>query len=232
LKNSGQVYNLLSKWSGILDACNTVDEVSSAINDAIHYIWPQSSGALFLLEEDNKLFHKAKTWGSDQSNESINPDACWSYRLGRVFPDDLETNLRCQVEDCNSLNSRLCVPVFGGGKIQALLRFGDYIEPENAMDSAAFSLLIERAGLAIYNIKLQESLKYKSTRDSLTGLFNRRYLDETLELAIKHSIRTKEPLCIVVFDIDHFRGLLKMRPFLDDKPLMQFARGTHAARIF
>jgi len=27
-------------------------------------------------------------------------------------------------------------------------------------------------------------------------------------------------------------GLLKMRPFLDDKPLMQFARGTHAARIF
>jgi len=29
-----------------------------------------------------------------------------------------------------------------------------------------------------------------------------------------------------------FRGLLKMRPFLDDKPLMQFARGTHAARIF
>jgi len=36
----------------------------------------------------------------------------------------------------------------------------------------------------------------------------------------------------VVHNADDIRGLLKMRPFLDDKPLMQFARGTHAARIF
>ena len=39
----------------------------------------------------------------------------------------------------------------------------------------------ESIGLAIGNLRLRETLRMQSLRDPLTGLFNRRFLDETLE---------------------------------------------------
>lgn len=42
-------------------------------------------------------------------------------------------------------------------------------------------------------------------RDPLTGLFNRRHLEETLELELHRSARRGEPLSVVMFDVDHFK---------------------------
>jgi two-component system cell cycle response regulator len=41
--------------------------------------------------------------------------------------------------------------------------------------------------------------------DSLTGLFNRRYLNVHLEKLINAKAETKKPLAILMFDIDHFK---------------------------
>ena len=42
-------------------------------------------------------------------------------------------------------------------------------------------------------------------RDSLTGLYNRRYLDETLEREVSRARREGIPLSLVMLDIDHFK---------------------------
>lgn len=55
--------------------------------------------------------------------------------------------------------------------------------------------------------KLQEQLQEQATRDYLTGLFNRRYLDETIEREVARSHRDKRQLSVVMIDIDHFKGI-------------------------
>lgn len=55
--------------------------------------------------------------------------------------------------------------------------------------------------------KLQTALKEQAIRDGLTGCFNRRYLDETLEREIRRARRDNEPLSVVMLDIDHFKQL-------------------------
>ncbi|MBI4983855.1 MAG: diguanylate cyclase, partial [Rhodocyclales bacterium] len=54
---------------------------------------------------------------------------------------------------------------------------------------------------------LQDTLKQQVVRDSLTGLYNRRYLDETLEREIARAKREGHPLSLVMIDVDHFKRL-------------------------
>jgi len=56
-------------------------------------------------------------------------------------------------------------------------------------------------------VKLQATLKEQTIRDSLTGLYNRRYLDENLERELARARRDNLPLCMVMLDIDHFKDL-------------------------
>lgn len=53
--------------------------------------------------------------------------------------------------------------------------------------------------------RLQVALQELAVRDSLTGLYNRRYLDETLEREVSRVRREGIPLSLVMIDIDHFK---------------------------
>lgn len=44
-----------------------------------------------------------------------------------------------------------------------------------------------------------------SIRDYLTGVFNRRYMEETLERELKRAMRNQKPLSAIMLDVDHFR---------------------------
>lgn len=53
--------------------------------------------------------------------------------------------------------------------------------------------------------RLQMALQDLAVRDSLTGLYNRRYLDETLEREVSRARRDGSPLSLVMLDIDYFK---------------------------
>jgi len=55
--------------------------------------------------------------------------------------------------------------------------------------------------------QLQTQLREQAIRDYLTGLYNRRYLDETMEREIARSNREAHHLSVVIMDIDHFKGV-------------------------
>ncbi|MCL2345928.1 MAG: diguanylate cyclase [Desulfobulbus sp.] len=53
--------------------------------------------------------------------------------------------------------------------------------------------------------RLQAALREQAVRDSLTGLYNRRYLDGILEREVSRARREGSPLSLVMLDIDHFK---------------------------
>jgi diguanylate cyclase (GGDEF)-like protein len=55
--------------------------------------------------------------------------------------------------------------------------------------------------------KSEEKLREESVRDILTGLFNRRYLEETLAREVKRADRKKYSLGLIMIDIDHFKKI-------------------------
>ena len=63
----------------------------------------------------------------------------------------------------------------------------------------------EQIGLALANLKLRDALHTQSVRDPLTDLFNRRYMEESLERELRRAERKRRGLGIILLDIDHFR---------------------------
>ena len=54
---------------------------------------------------------------------------------------------------------------------------------------------------------LQEQLRQQAIRDPLTGLYNRRFLEETLGRELGQARRNNEPLSVVMIDIDRFKSV-------------------------
>lgn len=54
---------------------------------------------------------------------------------------------------------------------------------------------------------LQSELRAQAIRDPLTDLFNRRYLDETLDRELARAAREDYPVCVIMMDIDHFKKM-------------------------
>src|SRR5216684_2239354 len=67
--------------------------------------------------------------------------------------------------------------------------------------------LAEETSLALANLRARDSLHEQSIRDSLTGLYNRRFLEEYLLRELARADRKKHPLSIVTMDIDHFKRI-------------------------
>ncbi|MBK9345567.1 MAG: diguanylate cyclase [Burkholderiales bacterium] len=57
------------------------------------------------------------------------------------------------------------------------------------------------------NMGLQSLLQEKAIRDALTGLYNRRYLDEMLERELARAKREGYPLSVAMLDLDHFKAV-------------------------
>ena len=63
----------------------------------------------------------------------------------------------------------------------------------------------EHVALALANLQLRDTLRRQSVRDALTGLFNRRYMEESLEREILRASRAHSTIGILLLDIDHFK---------------------------
>ena len=62
-----------------------------------------------------------------------------------------------------------------------------------------------QVGLSVANIRLREALRTQSIKGPLTGLYNRRYLEETMERETRRAVRAERGLGVMMLDLDHFK---------------------------
>jgi diguanylate cyclase (GGDEF)-like protein len=65
--------------------------------------------------------------------------------------------------------------------------------------------IAETVGLVLSSLEERERLRSLVIRDPLTGLFNRRYLEEELGRQIDRARRLRSALAVAIVDLDHFR---------------------------
>jgi len=125
--------------------------------------------------------------------------------IGDVARDDRYLSYGGLVERVGSF---VCVPVRWRGQVIALLDF-TRAEPSafTATEVALFGALSEVAAHAIGNARLFERVQRLSLTDELTGVANRRYLEERLEMEFERASRFTQSLSVLFLDIDHFKML-------------------------
>ena len=205
---------LLCEMDELLQASRTEEEVYTII---VHYsklLFPGGSGGLFVVNDILTLLECVTSWGEIKSQREFLPDRCWALRLARVhMSNSLSRELYCQHLDHSESVNYFCAPLVARGRTLGLLYIEQgnysgrkaYVQVENTYDQHIAATAAKLSALSLANIQHHESLKNFAIYDSLTGLFNRRYMEETLKREISRVTRNKEPLGLIMIDIDHFK---------------------------
>ena len=202
--------NLLNEMGDLLQSCYTAEEAQGAIAEFVQKLFPGESGALCMLNERN-LVEAIAIWGTAPVGEQIfAPEDCWALRRGQTHVvTDPHHGLHCAHLGPYAVAPYLCVPMMAKGQAMGVLHvmlaanapLGRSVE---SMQPLARTVA-EHVGLAMANFNLRQTLRIQSIRDPLTGLFNRRYMEETINREIPRATRYQRPLGIILFDIDHFK---------------------------
>jgi len=71
----------------------------------------------------------------------------------------------------------------------------------------ALQQMVELASIRIAGLNLRTILEHQSIRDSLTNLFNRRFMEIALDRELRRALRHQKPLAVLMLDLDHFKML-------------------------
>jgi len=160
-----------------------------------------------LLDSSRQLMEVVGTWSDcERDNYALDSQSCWALRTGRVhYVEAGDHTAECG--HFRPLNrSYLCVPILAQGEAFGILHFQGMDERVIADSEISLATnFADQVGLAVANLRLREALRSQSIRDPLTGLYNRRYLDETLEREVRRAGRSDQSVSILMLDIDHFK---------------------------
>jgi diguanylate cyclase (GGDEF)-like protein/PAS domain S-box-containing protein len=208
---------LLSEMGDLLECCSTTQEACAVVAQSLQKLFPEAlSGALYLFRSSRNLVEAAVRWGSDSVSEPMfTPDACWSLRRGQPQWNESGGGINCAHLAGGSTNKCLCVPMVGQGDALGILHLEFGGETETKADSASESLqdsqqrlaatVSGQIALSLASLRLRETLRDQSIRDPLTGLFNRRFMEESLEREMQRAIRKNHPVSVLFIDLDHFK---------------------------
>jgi len=212
---------LLNEMSDFLQTCSNYEEAYRVIGELARQLFPHEAGGLYIINSSRNLADLVTSWGPPLDElPAFQPNDCWGLRMGRMHVMDRVTpdshrageslNMRCNHLRPPGPEAYVCVPLIASGEAIGLLHIRTPGTPAaGTWFTEAKQQLIRsvayRGALSLANLKLRETLRQQSIRDPLTGLFNRRYMEESLERELHRVTRNQHPLGVIMIDIDHFK---------------------------
>ena len=215
LKEQSQETTRLAELVDILQSCRDPEEAFKITANALASMWPSTVGALYIISPSRNVVEMAASWGNVVNSEkTFSPDDCWALRRGKIHRvKDPTSPLRCGHMSTIPPDVSICVPLTAQGETLGVLHVeslreraipGPRPEPSETLERQT-TAAGERISLALANLRLREVLRSQSSRDPLTGLFNRRFMEESFERELRRAVRCKQQVALVMLDIDHFK---------------------------
>ncbi len=217
LEERSQEMKQLSEMGGQLQLCQTSQEVCAISAQYIKMICKKSRGAIYLINPSKDLAEAVEMWGEDVYSEKIFlPSKCWATRKSRLHRiDPSHPGLKCEHITGPDSGQYICIPMMAQGELLGILHLNQdspNVGPTETKDILynnhkiqLISNVAEHISLALTNLKLRETLRQQSIRDLLTGLYNRRYMEETLGRELERAKRDQTHIGVIMLDIDHFK---------------------------
>lgn len=202
---------VLNRMNDLLLSCETRQQAYGTIARSARRLFAGCSGGLAILAEEGVTEARVvASWGDAPVLPTVfSRMDCWALRRGAIHEiSDPAPHAQCLHFAETPPATYFCLPLTVRGETHGLLHVAadTPLTGEQLRELRTLSIAVsESIKLTISNLKLQETLREQAVRDPLTGLFNRRYLDETLPRELHRCQRRGEPLAAAMLDVDHFK---------------------------
>jgi diguanylate cyclase (GGDEF)-like protein len=209
----GKEIVLLTELSGVLQSCQAPNEIFAAVQNYAGFLFPEEAGALYLMNETRNAVTRGPHWGELTSAATSFPlEDCWALRRGTTFPiSPASQGLVCGHAACRETQGNgfgggyVCQPLVAQNHLMGLLYREAYGPAFAEGADQLATMLAEQVSLALANLDLREQLRSQAIRDQLTGLYNRRFLEDALTRETGRAARSGEPVAVAILDVDHFK---------------------------
>lgn len=205
---------LVNEMGDLLQSCMTRAEANQVISKYGHRLFPSGTGTVFTSGSTATLFEAAASWGEPSDASGVfGRDDCWALRRGRIYAiEDPNEGPICVHVSPPATGGYVCVPMMAQGEALGLLHLR--LERAAEEDGRTFEsqrllalTVAEHLSLALANLTLRDTLRNQSLSDPLTGLYNRRYLEDYLNQEIRRAETSSQSVGVIVADVDHFKDV-------------------------
>ena len=201
--------SVLNEMGDMLQTCQRAEEAYEVIAMCAQRLFPDFSGAVYVTSPSRNVVEAFAAWGDQQrsANKVFAPEECWALRRGRVHTvSKPRSAIVCDHMGSDHSVPYACVPMVAQGEALGILHLRSH--NSDALLEATERLAVtvaEHIALALANLRLRESLSNLAVRDPLTSLFNRRYMEESLDREVRRAARNDTPVSVAMLDLDHFK---------------------------
>jgi diguanylate cyclase (GGDEF)-like protein len=229
----------LNRFSEVVTQCTSEGEIYEHVLYSLRDRFHPRQVIIFKLNSEENFLEAAATLvplPKELQDWPVIPEPhnCKAVRMGRRFRvNDVMAEPLCPAKFVPpSEGSYYCGPLIAGGVIIGAVRVEG---PKGLWTPERESLLesyLSGAATALSNLRLLESTKEQANVDELTGLYNRRFLEEYARKLIAMARRKEQPLGVIMMDLDHFKECNDVYGHeAGDRILRHFARtATRAIR--
>ncbi|MFA5375238.1 MAG: PAS domain S-box protein [Dehalococcoidia bacterium] len=219
IKRRAKVVEALYGVAQVISQSSTLDTMLKDALGKVCAAMDTESGCIFMLDlDDNALQLKAVQGVSESAVQQFSTIALTEEGIegimglsGPVTEID-ETHTVADVEKAQKVTVELgrraiaATPFFRGEDLQGLVVvFTNKERTFSGEDQNLLKAISNEMSIGINNIMLLEKTRQLSVTDELTGLYNRRYFFEMLDVEINRAGRTKHPFSLVMLDLDGFK---------------------------
>jgi diguanylate cyclase (GGDEF)-like protein len=206
LERRNTANELLGRMASRLPGCADERELVELVGRFIPGLLNGLPGVLYLFDEACQSMRPIGRWNEPAVGAAeIAPSDCWGLRRGQPHRiEDVAIDVVCDHVRGAAVTSYSCLPLAAQGETLGLLYIEHPLGPD-AVSGADLRTLTETIALSLSNLRLRDRLRNQSVRDPLTGLFNRRYLEESLQVEYERARRAEEPISLLMLDVDHFK---------------------------
>ncbi len=204
----------LTELGNLLQACESVEEAYAVIAHSLAAMFLGLSGVIYLYRASRNALEARTAWGALTAREVLGPSDCWALRRGQPHVVDADDPLLSCPHVTDRSGDSICIPMSAHGDTVGVLHLiGHRLTTDTHvrnLTQAKRSLgvaVAEQTALALTNIELREKLRLQALRDPLTGLLNRRFVEEWIDREAARADRTGQPFGVIMIDIDHFKTI-------------------------
>lgn len=199
---------VLGEVLALLQSCRSTEEACGVIARHGRALFPGSSGGVYLYDTGDARLSQAACWGAwPEDGEPFDPRDCRALGLGRIHVLADQRSSLCRHLTVRGGQASICIPLrVHGATLGLITMVMDDHAPRDERRAAGHAAIAARTAwgvdLSLAYMRLRETARQQAVRDPVTGLINRRYVDEAWTRELARAGRHAATLGVAVLSVE------------------------------